>query len=129
MKEIKENNKFEIKKEYVSFSFSSLCENKKYNFDYLDKSKDVRKGFEIYKNLMNRIIEIENTAWVEFIQKHKDVGIETLKKKNLKIDLDIKDEKVIVIRFNDKKCRIVGVKEEKVFKILAFDFDFTLYKH
>lgn len=114
--------------EYVTFSFSKIVRNKEHNFEYFKKNN--KEKHECYIRLIEKIIEIEKVPWVEFINRAKDIGMETMDVKNINIDLDMTDDnKVIIIRFNKQKYRIIGYKEEKVFRILAFDFNYKAYKH
>lgn len=114
--------------EYVTFSFSKIVRNKEHNFEYFKKNN--KEKHECYIKLIEKIIEIENVPWVEFINRAKDIGMETMDVKNINIDLDMTDDnKVIIIRFNKQRYRIIGYKEEKVFRILAFDFNYKAYKH
>lgn len=114
--------------EYVTFFFSKIVRNKEHNFEYFKKNN--KEKHECYIKLIEKIIEIEKVPWVEFINRAKDIGMETMDVKNINIDLDMTDDnKVIIIRFNKQKYRIIGYKEEKVFRILAFDFNYKAYKH
>lgn len=114
--------------EYVTFSFSKIVRNKEHNFEYFKKNN--KEKHECYIKLIEKIIEIEKVPWVEFINRAKDIGMETMDVKNINIDLDMTDDnKVIIIRFNKQRYRIIGYKEEKVFRILAFDFNYKAYKH
>lgn len=115
-------------KEYVTFSFSKIVKNKAHNFEYFKNNN--KEKHECYIKLIEKIIEIEQVPWVEFMNRAKDIGMETMDVKNINIDLDMTDDnKVIIIRFNKQRYRIIGYKEEKVFRILAFDFNYKAYKH
>lgn len=116
---------------YVIFSFKNITTNKRYNFEFF--KKDFKTKLQAYTSLIERIIEIENTDWIDFINKPKISGMESMKFNQINFKPNnytiLADDKVISIRFSNQKYRIIGIKDNNVFRIFGFDFNYKAYKH
>ncbi len=133
-----EQRKCPIENGKIILSFRHVTTNKKYNFECFKKS-DARKNLDARKALDKLFSEITNIEWVESIRrgKYRFGGCEKLLKYQI-ADINIPNMKVTddipvyIFRFgNQDEYRVCGIKGEgcHVLYIVAYDFDFSLYKH
>lgn len=121
------------KQEYYIFDFKYITRNKKYNFKFFN---DKRNKLIAYDNLMEKIIEISNYTTESFNLLNKAKGLETILYNQLNFKpngLDLSsDDKVISIRFNSTKYRLICIKSidyKNILHIIGFDFDYSAYDH
>lgn len=115
----------------VAFSFKYLTADKRYNFEKLDKGGKR----EWCAALFERAVEISSESWLVWLNKRKEVGIETIPAESLNFASKDRrfspDEKVAIFRFNKGCGRIIGIKESKsaVFYVIGLDTDYSAYNH
>lgn len=125
---------------YPVFCFKHITTNKKYNINFFKKSKDKQRA---YGALFYLIGEMQQMTWKDFMSLPKETGMESMKSSELKFnpnDYDLTpDQKVVVIRFNRQKYRVIGIKERipgasdkesvDIFHVFGFDFNYSAYDH
>ncbi|MDU5274412.1 MULTISPECIES: hypothetical protein [Peptoniphilus] len=125
---------------YPIFSFKHITRNNKYNIKFFKKSKDKQRA---YGALFYLIGEMQQMTWKDFIRLPKEKGMESMKSSELNFypnDYNLTpDQKVVVIRFNRQKYRVIGIKERipgasdkegiDIFHVFGFDFDYSAYDH
>lgn len=122
----------------IILSFRHLTTNKRYNFEYF-KNTDIRKNLEARQALDKLFIEITKIEWGEAIRRGKNRfgGCEKFPKYQL-ADIKIPNMKVTddtpiyTFRFgNQDEYRVCGIKEKgcHALYIIAYDFNYSLYKH
>lgn len=113
-------------KEYPAVSFRYLTRNKSFNLD-CDKADSSTKV-----ELLMRLEELTHKTYLEWFGQDKKLGFEmlTYKQMNFESDMDIaKDDKVIVMRFDNGTKRIIANKVNEIFYIIGLDFDYSAYDH
>lgn len=120
----------------ILFEFGHMTRLKDYSIDALVENAD-KKTFKNFKDLIQNI---SSATWLELLSRNKKQlgGFETLPLQafnNVIWDnLDLSgDVKLHVFLFGDaKRYRMVGYKStncNRVFHVLGFDLDFSLYDH
>ena len=134
-----EQNKYcNASRETIVFSFNHICGDKKHNFCAFEDKK-FNNMPHIMKSLLDKLDTLSSKTWQNINDQKKDCGLEYLpviqfneKFINSLPDKIMKDDKLISIRFNGKKCRLIvrrGTKCNRVCHILGIDCDLSLYKH
>lgn len=135
---IKEKKENDIQNQYCKqgmfFSFIHLTKSSKYNLNI--QSKNIPEKASCYESLLKRLSDLSCKDWVYWLTQGKSSGIESIQKHRIKFepnDLELTDDtKVFIIRFNNQKHRILGIKKEKecsVLHIIGFDYDYSAYDH
>lgn len=130
-KKSKTKIKVEVKEDWktrISFNFSYLVSNKKYNHKSLE--------FKAHKKLLNKLYILSTTDFVTVKSWKKEEGFETLEIKKLKPPTDftnsIRGEKAgkeyWVFRISTMG-RVVCKRINTTFYIIAIDTTFDLYDH
>ena len=92
------------------------------------------------KKLFEKLEEISQLTWKELQNKPRETGYEMIQISEFNVNLnDIKenlklsdDSKIIVFRFNNQKCRILGIPSTEcnsILYIIGYDWDFSAYNH
>ena len=134
----KKNDESSVKLElpqHISFSFDSIVDNKKFNFDFF--KNDCRKEVDARKELLILLQTISNTIYLELANRSKTQlgGFETLEKGGLDIPIHsvamTDDTKILCFRFSKQRYRMLGYLDGKykILHIIGFDFNFTAYNH
>ena len=123
----------------IVFSFRHLSSNRLYNFRYFDKMKKHAETTNAIVQLVEKISEMSKMTWEEFNQKAKGSGLEYIdvasfeKQFTNSVDIPLpKDDKLIVVRFNSQRSRLIikgGTKCPRVAHVLGIDYDLITYKH
>lgn len=127
-----DNNKVSIKKDidYPVFSFKHITTNKKYNINYFNKVRDKAKAYGALFYIMD---VFQNRSWLESMNLDKKNGFETISYKELKFNpksFDLaRDDKLLVVRFKRGYYRMIGMKEDNIFHVFGFDFNYSAYDH
>lgn len=127
-----DNNRISPKQgiDYPVFSFKHITTNKKYNINYFNKARDKAKA---YGALFYIIDVLQNRSWLESMNSDKKSGFETIPYKELKFSPKnftlTKDDKLLVVRFCRDNYRMIGMKEDNVFHVFGFDFNYSAYNH
>lgn len=127
-----DNNKVSIKKDidYPVFSFKHITTNKKYNINYFNKVRDKAKAYGALFYIMD---VFQNRSWLESMNLDKKNGFETISYKELKFNpksFDLaRDDKLLIVRFKRDKYRMIGMKEDNIFHVFGFDFNYSAYDH
>ena len=127
-----DNNKVSIKKDidYPVFSFKHITTNKKYNINYFNKPRDKAKAYGALFYIMD---VFQNRSWLESMNLDKKNGFETISYKELKFNpksFDLaRDDKLLVVRFKRGDYRMIGMKEDNIFHVFGFDFNYSAYDH
>lgn len=120
-----------VDKGTVAFSFVYLTDKKEFNFESLDKGKKR----EWHSALVDRMVEISRESWLAWLNRPKEVGIETIFASELRFSPKgytfSPDEKVAIFRFKSQEGRIIGFKENQVpiYYVIGFDLDYSAYDH
>lgn len=104
------------------FSFEHITCDKRYSFDALDDTGKIA--------LLNRIYGYRARTWTS-IKLNDRHGWEAEKISGIKVQLPLsvkEDTQLLVLRYDGLKP-MVGHRDGRVFNILFFDTDFTLYNH
>ena len=77
---------------------------------------------------------MERTSWKELFNADKYKGFESMNISQVKFKPNplkqvSNDQKVLVVRFNREKYRMIGIKEKNVFQVIGFDFNYKAYNH
>ena len=123
---------------HIILSFKYSVKNKNYTIEKKTKAKE--KCNKIIQNLFERLEEISKLTWEESQNRPREAGYEMIPIHEFKINLDnIKkdlilsdDSKIIVFRFNNQKCRILGVRSQEcssILYIIGYDWDYSAYDH
>lgn len=132
-------NACHIKQPHVLISFAFVTSKKQYNFNHY--KKELRNELNARRALDELLEFITKRSWVELagIPKEQLGGYETMawdviqSQHDLSIDGVIlaPDTKVHVFRFGSRDYRVVGLKDTACheMKIIAYDFDHSLYQH
>ena len=108
-----------------------LTDKKEFNFESLDKGKKR----EWHSALVDRMVEISRESWLAWLNRPKEVGIETIFASELRFSPKgytfSPDEKVAIFRFKSQEGRIIGFKESQVpiYYVIGFDLDYSAYDH
>ncbi len=129
---LSKNIKYENKDECPVFAFQYVTTNKDYNINYFKKR--VRDKCKAYSSMFHQIDIMEKTSWKELFNAGKNKGIESIDISQVKFRPNSlkkvsKDQKVLVVRFNREKYRMIGIKEKNVFQVIGFDFNYNAYNH
>lgn len=136
IKSPRDNNKLSTTKNYLEypvFCFKYLTTNNKYNIKYFNKFRDREKA---YSALFYTIHELQKQSWEDIYNKNRKHGLETIPSNIVKFSPNglklTPDTKLISIRFNRDKYRLIGIKSEKnkdVLHVIGFDFNYSAYDH
>lgn len=132
------NNKCIANNENILISFKYSIKNKKYTIE--EKLKEKGKCNKIIEKLFEKFIEISSLTWKELQNRPKETGYEMIPISEFSINLDsIKkelnlsdDSKIIVFRFNNQNCRLLGVRSyecSSILYIIGYDWDYSAYNH
>lgn len=129
---LSKNNNYENNDEYPIFAFQYITTNKDYNINYFKKS--VRDKCKAYSSMFHKIDLMERTSWKELFNADKYKGFESMNISQVKFKPNplkqvSNDQKVLVVRFNREKYRMIGIKEKNVFQVIGFDFNYKAYNH
>lgn len=118
--------------EYPIFAFQYITTNKNHNINYFKKR--VRDKCKAYSSMFHKIDLMERTSWKELFNTDKYKGIESMNISQVKVRPNSlkqvsNDQKVLVVRFNREKYRMIGIKEKNVFQVIGFDFNYKAYNH
>lgn len=119
--------------DYPSFSFEFLTKQNEYSFNYF--KHDLQASEQAKAALIDKFLVLSSEDWTDLEQLNKRTGFEMIPAREVKISLDqIKVEKptnLIVFRFDQQRFRLIGfkIKNNPVFYILGFDFDYDAYNH
>jgi hypothetical protein len=120
---------------YPLFSLRYIITNKRYNFSHFGIENE-RKSAQ--SALLDRVIEISCFSIAKLITMDKKSGFEFIPYSQFNVDLSVvninfsKEEKLTIFRFGSQKYRCACLRDvaiRGVFHIVAFDFDYSLYKH
>lgn len=123
---------------HIILSFKYSINKKNYTIENQTNSRE--KCNKVIKKLFDRFEEISNLTWKELQNRPKETGYEMIPISEFNINLDnIKeslnlsdDSKIIVFRFNNQKCRILGVRSAEcssILYIIGYDWDYSAYNH
>jgi hypothetical protein len=123
---------------HIILSFKYSVKNKNYTIDKQTKAKE--KCNKIIQRLFEKLEEISQITWKELQNRPKETGYETIPISefnfnfdNLKEKLKLSDDsKIIVFRFNNQKCRLLGVRSQEcssILYIIGYDWDYSAYNH
>lgn len=116
---------------YPVFCFKHITTNKKHNINFF--KKDVNAKTKAYGALFYLIDDMQNSTWRELFSRRKETGFESIPYKEIKLKPNsykiTPDSKVISIRFKRQNYRMIGVKENDIFHVFGFDFDYSAYDH
>ena len=132
------DNKCIANNNHIILSFKYSVKNKNYTMEKQGKAKE--KCNKIIQNLFEKLEDISQITWKELQNRPKETGYETIPISefkisfdNLKKKLNLSDDiKIIVIRFNNQKCRILGVPSQEcssILYIVGYDWDYSAYNH
>ncbi len=132
------DNKCIANNNYIILSFKYSVKNKNYTMEKHGKAKE--KCNKIIQNLFEKLEDISQITWKELQNRPKETGYETIPISEFKISFDnlkkklnlSDDSKIIVIRFNNQKCRILGVPSQEcssILYIVGYDWDYSAYNH
>ena len=127
-----DNNKVSIKKDidYPVFSFKHITTNKKYNINHFNKARDKAKAYGALFYIMD---VFQNRSWLESMNLDKKNGFETISYKELNFNPKgfslAKDDKLLIVRFKRGYYRMIGMKEDNIFHVFGFDFNYSAYDH
>lgn len=130
------DGKHEIKrthKEYLTFNFSFLTKNSKYNLD--KNSKQINKKVRL--KLLEKISILSEKTIVEVLSLRREEGLERIDEDQVKISVNPE-----FLKSRDKECdggywifrlnqlgRVIGKKNGNIYYLLAIDTGFEMYKH
>lgn len=120
----------------VSFKYSVA--NKKYQILKITKAKE--KCNKIINELFEKLEEISNLTWKDLQNRPKETGYEMIPISEFNVNLDnikkelylSEDSKIIVFRFNNQKCRLLGVRSQEcssILYIIGYDWNYSAYNH
>lgn len=123
---------------HIILSFKYSVKNKDYKIEKITKAKE--KTNKTVQKLFEKLEEISNLTWTELQNRPKETGYEMIpisefriNLENIKKDLNLSDDsKIIVFRFNNQKCRLLGVRSQEcssILYIIGYDWDFSAYNH
>lgn len=116
--------------DYPVFSFKHITTNNTYNIKYFKKTREKAKA---YGALFYTMDTLQNRSWLESMNLDKRKGFETIPYKALNFSPKnftlTKDDKLLVVRFYRDKYRIIGMKEDNIFHVFGFDFNYSAYDH
>ena len=125
------------KSKYPVFSFKYYDKaNKQHSFVHFDKGKQ-RDKLPAYESLLDKLTQLSSTSMLELSGISKNTAFETLSynqfNENLKnvfqrCELP-PDSKLTVFRFCNQQYRIICSSDDNIFYIIAFDFNYSAYKH
>ncbi|KAF1682314.1 hypothetical protein VER_06195 [Veillonella sp. R32] len=126
-----------VENSHIMMSFANVTHNKHYNFKYF--AKNFRLNLTTREELDKLLVELSSINWQVALSRRKNElgGVELLTwdtMKNIAIPGVIMspDSKVHVFRFGKSlEYRLCGIKDSTChnLKIIAYDFDYTLYNH
>jgi len=122
----------------IVLSFKYSVKNKDHTIEKQTKSRD--KCNKIIQKLFEKLQEISQLTWLELQNKPKETGYEMIPLSQFKVNLDVikdnlnlsDDSKIIVFRFNNQKCRILGVRSNEcssILYIVGYDWAYDSYNH
>ena len=123
---------------HILLSFKYSVNNKNYKIEKITNSKE--KNNKTIQKLFEKLEEISNLTWKELQNRPRETGYEmipisqfNISLKNIKEALNLSDDsKIIVFRFNNQKCRLLGVRSQEcssILYIIGYDWDFSAYDH
>lgn len=123
---------------HIILSFKYSINNKNYTIEKQTNSRE--KCNKVIQKLFDRLEEISKLTWKELQNRPKETGYEMIPISEFNINLaNIKkclnlsdDSKIIVFRFNNQKCRILGVRSAEcssILYIIGYDWDYSAYNH
>lgn len=123
---------------HIILSFKYSVKNKNYKIEKITNAKE--KANKKARKLFEKLEEISNLTWTELQNRPKETGYEMvpisdfkINLENIKKDLNLSDDsKIIVFRFNNQKCRLLGVRSQEcssILYIIGYDWDFSAYDH
>lgn len=123
-------------KDDILFEFSCITNNNSYS------TKALKKDNKAIKEFIDLIETVSESTWVELQRrgKRRKGGFEAMYKGDFNYDVSKRlpielsdDDKLHVFRFGSSDSyRMIGYKSRgcpRVIHVLAFDLDFSLYKH
>lgn len=132
------NNNCIANQKHITLSFEYSIKDKKHLIEMKTKAKE--KCNKIIENLFKKLQEISTLTWKELQNRPKETGYETIpisefkiNFENIKQELKLSDDsKIIVFRFNNQQCRILGVRSKEcssILYIIGYDWDYSAYNH
>ncbi len=123
---------------HITISFKYSVKDKRYLIETITSAKE--KCNKLINNFFKRLEEISILTWKELQNRPKETGYEMipisefkLNFGNLKKELNLSnDSKIIVFRFNNQKCRMLGIRSNEcssILYIIGYDWDYSAYKH
>lgn len=123
---------------HIVLSFKYSVKNKNYTIEKQTSEKN--KCNKMMQKLFEKLEEISKLTWKELQNKPRETGYEMIPISEFNVNLnDIKenlklsdDSKIIVFRFNNQKCRILGIPSTEcnsILYIIGYDWDFSAYNH
>lgn len=123
---------------HIILSFKYSVKNKDYTIEKVTKSKD--KCNKIVQKLFKKLEEISKLTWKELQNRPKETGYEMIpisefkiNFENIKNDLKLSDDsKIIVFRFSNQECRLLGVRSQEcssILYIIGYDWNYSAYNH
>lgn len=122
----------------ITLSFKYSIKHKNHTIEKITSSKE--KCNKIISNLLKKFEELSTLTWKELQNRPKENGYEMIpisefkiSFENLKKELKLsEDSKIIVFRFNNQKCRILGIRSNEcssILYIIGYDWDYSAYSH
>lgn len=132
------NNKCLANNEKILLSFKYSIKNKNYTIEKIIGARE--KCNKIMSKLFQKYEEISNLTWKELQDRPREAGYEMIpiskfhiNLDNIKKDLNLsEDSKIIVFRFNNQDCRLLGVRSQEcssILYIIGYDWDYSAYDH
>lgn len=132
------NNNCTANNNHITLSFKYSIKDKNHLIERMTCAKE--KCNKTINNLFKRLEEISTLTWKELQNRPKETGYEMIpisefkiSFENLKKELKLsEDSKIIVFRFNNQKCRMLGVRSNEcssILYIVGYDWDYSAYNH